>query len=179
MVTKLSHPFTAVKFATCVPAALKVKEFTENGKLLVQIVVSTITLKFPSSGCTVKEIDEDAQPLTSVAITVYDPAVVAVYVEPVPTDVDPLLQEYDIPPLDVKSTLPPEQKVVAPPAVIVAIGKALTVTAAAVLVAEQPFASVTVTVGEDVVETVIEDVVSPVLQEYDVPALAAKTTLPP
>ena len=50
MVTKLSHPFAAIKFATCVPAALKVKEFIENGKLLEQIVVSTITLKFPSSG---------------------------------------------------------------------------------------------------------------------------------
>ena len=50
MVTKLSHPFTAIKFATCDPAALKVKEFIENGKLLEQIVVSIITLKFPSSG---------------------------------------------------------------------------------------------------------------------------------
>ena len=59
------------------------------------------------------------------------------------------------------------------------MGNALTVTTVAVLVAEQPLASVTVTVGEDVVETVIEDVVSPVLQEYDVPALAVKTTLPP
>ena len=62
---------------------------------------------------------------------------------------------------------------------IVAVGKALTVTTVATLVAEQPLASVIVTVGEDVVETVIEDVVSPVLQEYDVPALEAKTTLPP
>ena len=136
MVTKLSHPFTAIKFATCVPAALKVKEFIENGKLLEQIVVSTITLKFPSSGCTDKEINGDAQPLPSVAITVYEPAVEAVYVEPVPTDVDPLLQEYDIPPLAVKSTLPPEQKVVAPPAVIVAVGTALTVTSVAALVAD-------------------------------------------
>ena len=107
MVTKLSHPFTAIKFATCDPAALKVKEFIENGKLLEQIVVSTITLKFPSSGCTAKEIDGDAQPFPSVAITVYEPAVEAVYVEPVPTDVDPLLQVYDVPPLAVKSTLLP------------------------------------------------------------------------
>ena len=136
MVTKLSHPFAAIKFATCVPAALKVKEFIENGKLLEQIVVSTITLKFPSSGCTAKEIDGDAQPFPSVAITVYEPAVEAVYVEPVPTDVDPLLQEYDIPPLAVKSTLPPEQKVVAPPAVIVAVGTALTVTSVAAHVAD-------------------------------------------
>ncbi|NBS91855.1 hypothetical protein EBS67_17975 [bacterium] len=179
MVTKLSHPFAAIKFATCVPAALKVKEFIENGKLLEQIVVSTITLKFPSSGCTAKEIDGDAQPLTSVAITVYDPAVVAVYVEPVPTDVDPLLQEYDIPPLDVKSTLPPEQKVVAPPAVIVAIGKALTVTTVATLVAVQPFASVTCTVYDPAVVVVMATVVAPLLQRYDIPPLAVKSTLPP
>ena len=95
------------------------------------------------------------------------------------TVVAPLLQEYDVPALDVKSTLPPEQKVVTPPVVIVAIGKALTITAAAVLIAEQPLASVTVTVGEDVVETVIEDVVSPLLQRYDEPALDVKSTLPP
>ena len=52
------------------------------------------------------------------------------------TVVAPLLQEYDVPALDVKSTLPPEQKVVAPPAVIVAVGKTLTVTTVAALVAD-------------------------------------------
>jgi hypothetical protein len=42
--------------------------------------------------------------------------------------VAPLLQRYDVPALDVKTTLPPEQKVVSPPAVIVGVdGKALTV----------------------------------------------------
>ncbi len=76
--------------------------------------------------------------------------------------VSPVLQEYDVPALAVKTTLPPEQKVVAPPAVIVAIGKALTVTAAAVLVAEQPLASVTCTVYDPVVVTVIVCVVAPV-----------------
>ena len=115
-------------------------------------------------------------PLASVAITVYEPAVVAV-IEAV---VAPVLQRYDVPPLAVKTTLPPEQNVVVVAAVIVAVGNALTVTDVAALAADvQPFASVTCTVGEDVVETVIEDVVAPVLQRYDVPALDVKTTLPP
>ena len=71
----------------------------------------------------------DTHELTSVAITVYDPAVEAVYVDAVvPTGVDPFLQEYDVPPLAVKTTLPPEQKVVDVVALIDAIGKGLTVT---------------------------------------------------
>ena len=92
-----------------------------------------------------------------------------------------MLQRYDEPSLAVKTTLPPEQKVVSPPAVIVGVdGKALTVTAIAVLAAEiQLFAFLTCTVGEDVVETVIEGVVAPLLQRYDEPSLAVKTTLPP
>ena len=49
----------------------------------------------------------DTHELPSVAITVYDPAVEAVYVEPVPTTVEPFLQEYDVPPLAVKTTFPP------------------------------------------------------------------------
>ena len=71
----------------------------------------------------------------------------------------------------------PAQTVWSAPALTV--GKALTVTDVAELVAEQLLASVTVTVGEDVVETVIEAVVAPVLQRYDEPALAVKSTLPP
>ena len=71
---------------------------------------------------TVAELAADTQPLASVAITVYEPAVDAVYVDAVvPTDVDPLLQEYVEPPLAVKTTLPPEQKVVDVAAVIVAV----------------------------------------------------------
>ena len=42
--------------------------------------------------------------------------------------VAPVLQRYDEPELAVKTTLPPEQKVIGPPAVIVAVGNALTVT---------------------------------------------------
>ena len=89
MVTKLSHPFAAIKFATCVPAALKVKEFIENGKLLEQIVVSTITLKFPSSGCTVKGTNADIQkPL--VLIMVKDVPEVILLISPIASIVGPL-----------------------------------------------------------------------------------------
>ena len=56
----------------------------------------------------------DTHELPSVAITVYDPAAEAVYVDAVvPTGVDPFLQEYDVPPLEidrqlaVKTTFPP------------------------------------------------------------------------
>ena len=50
------------------------------------------------------------QLLLSVTVTVYEPDVEAVYVEPIPTTDDPLLQEY-VPPLVTKTTLSPEQKV--------------------------------------------------------------------
>ena len=67
------------------------------------------------------------QPLASVTVTVYSPAVEAVYVAPVPTVVVPLLHEYDVPSLADKTTLPPLQNVVADPAVIVAVGNGLIV----------------------------------------------------
>ena len=58
--------------------------------------------------------------------------------------VAPLLQRYDVPPLAVKSTLPPEQKVVAPPAVISAIGNVFTVIISVVVVAQSPAVGVNV-----------------------------------
>jgi hypothetical protein len=85
------------------------------------------------------------QPIEFVTVTVYDPAVVAVYVPAVPTIDDPLLQEYNEPALAVKTTLPPEQKVVAPPAVIdavVAAGSVMVIVSVSV----HPLKSVTVTV---------------------------------
>jgi hypothetical protein len=54
-------------------------------------------------------------------------------------------QRYDAPADAVSVTLPPAQNVVGPPAVIVAVGLALTVTAVGALVALQPAAFVTVT----------------------------------
>ena len=84
------------------------------------------------------------QPLDPVTVTVYEPAAVAVYVAPVPTVDDPLLQEYDEPSLAVNSTLPPAQKVVFPPAEIVAVGKAFTVILSVVVVAHCPAVGVNV-----------------------------------
>ena len=63
--------------------------------------------------------------------------------------------------LEVNVTLPPEQKVVGPPAVIVGVGLLLTVTAVADEVALQPFPSVIVTVYDPPALTVIPCVVWP------------------
>ena len=95
---------------------------------------------------TVAALAADTQPLPSETCTVYDPAVVAV----IACVVAPLLQRYDEPALDVKTTLPPEQNVVAPPAVIVGVdddGKVVTVTLIASLAADvQPLADAACTV---------------------------------
>ena len=61
-------------------------------------------------------------------------------------------------------TLPPAQNVVGPPAVIVGVGFAFTVTTVDAEVPLQPFASVTVTLYEPLVLTVIDCVVAPLLQ---------------
>ena len=66
------------------------------------------------------------------------------------TDIDcvvaPLDQAYDAAVEAVRVTEPPAQNVVGPEAVIDAVGRGLTVTVVAAEVAEQPFASVMVTV---------------------------------
>ena len=89
-------------------------------------------------------------PLELVLVTVYDPEVIAVYVEEVaPTIVIPFLfQTYvmPVPVLELNNTLPPVQKVKLPPAVIVAVGKVLTDTTLAAEVAEHPLELVLVTV---------------------------------
>ena len=84
------------------------------------------------------------QPLASVTVTVYDPAAVAVYVAPVPTGVDPFIQEYNEPELADKTTLPPEQNVVDVAGVIVAVGNAFTVILSVVVVAQSPAVGVNV-----------------------------------
>jgi hypothetical protein len=128
---KYAEPPLAVK-TTLVPEHIfvVVEVITGVGKALTVTAIAELVAK---------------QPKEFVTVTVYDPAVVAVYVEPVPTTDDPLLQEYNEPVLAVKTTLPPEQKVVAPPAVIVAV-----VAAGSVIVTEavvvHKLASVTVTV---------------------------------
>jgi hypothetical protein len=59
--------------------------------------------------------------------------------------VAPVDQRYDAPLDAVSVTLPPAQKVVEPPAVMLAIGFAFTVTTVGVELALQPLALVTVT----------------------------------
>jgi hypothetical protein len=59
--------------------------------------------------------------------------------------VAPFDQRYEAPLEAVNVTLPPAQNVVEPPAVMVAVGLALTVTAVAADVVLQPFAFVTAT----------------------------------
>ena len=66
-----------------------------------------------------------------------------------------------MPAFAVRITLPPSQNVVAPEAVIEAVGAGLTATFVGVEVAEQPLASVTVTENEPLLVTVIDGVVAP------------------
>ena len=74
----------------------------------------------------------------------------------------------------------PAQIVVALAAIeTLAVRIGLTVTAVAELVAEHPFAFVTVTLYDPEALTLIEEVVAPLLHKYEVPALAVKTTFPP
>jgi len=65
----------------------------------------------------------------------------------------------------VKTTLFPEQMVVGPLAVTVALGLAFTTTFVAVEVAEHPFAFVTLTVYVPAVLVVMLEVVAPVLHK--------------
>ena len=69
-----------------------------------------------------------------------------------------------MPPLAVRVTLPPAQKVVGPFGVIVAVGSGLTVTFWLAGAEVQPLASVVVTVYVPLVLTVIAAVVAPVDQ---------------
>ena len=83
-------------------------------------------------------------------------------------------------PAAVKTTLPPVQKVVFPPALIVGVaGCATTTTVVAALVFEQPLEPVTMTVYEPDVVAVMDSVVRPLLQRYEAPELEFKTTLSP
>jgi hypothetical protein len=79
----------------------------------------------------------------------------------------------------VNVTLPPEQKVVGPPADTVGVGSGLTVTAVGAEACEQPLASVTVTEYEPEEVTLIDWVVAPVLHIYALAKLEVRVTFPP
>ena len=94
--------------------------------------------------------------------------------------VAPVDQVFPVEAEDVKTTEPPAQKEVGPPAVIVGIaGVGLTVTAVEADVAEQPFASINVTVYEPLEVTVIDCEVAPFDQVFPVAAEDVNTTDPP
>lgn len=84
-----------------------------------------------------------------------------------------------MPPAAVSVTLPPAQNVVAPLAVIVAVGAGLTVTLTDAVPLQPVVESVTVTVYVPPLVTVIDRVFSFVDHTYDVPALAVSVALPP
>ena len=75
--------------------------------------------------------------------------------------VAPFDHKYEVPALAVKRTLPPEQNVSGPLAVIVGVGALPTVTEVLEDVAEQPLFCVTLTLYDPPVVTLIEDVVEP------------------
>ena len=92
--------------------------------------------------------------------------------------VAPLFQSQELPAEAVSKTFNPWQKVVTPPAVMLAIGIGFTKTfVVADMLRQEPF--VTATENEPDVETVIDWVVAPLFHKYEVPVLAVNTTLPP
>jgi hypothetical protein len=114
------------------------------------------------------------------------PAVVTatVYVPDVDTVIDcvvaPVDHTFPLAEEDVNTTLPPAQKVVGPPALMVGVaGSGFTVTVVPAEVAEVQPAVVTATVYVPDVETVIDCVVAPVDQTFPVAEDEVKTTLPP
>ncbi len=93
--------------------------------------------------------------------------------------VEPSDQRYDEPLDAVSVTLPPAQNVVGPPAVIPAVGLALTVTVVSAAAVLQPFASVTITPYAPAALTVMACVVAPLDQRYADPPDAVRVTVPP
>lgn len=109
---------------------------THKGPLLDAVTVG--------SGFTVIVVPAEVaeQPLPFVTVTVYVPDEVTV----MDCVVAPVDQAFPVVEEDVRTTEPPEQKVVGPPVVIVGVaGSAFTVTVVVAEVAEQPFPFVTVT----------------------------------
>src|SRR5712691_13445204 len=86
-------------------------------------------------------VDVALHPLASVTVTLELPLALTV----IDDVVAPFDQRYDDPLDAVSVTLPPAQNVVGPPAVILAVGLALTVTVVGAGVVLQPLALVTVT----------------------------------
>jgi hypothetical protein len=124
-VTKLSQPFAAVNVATCEPTVLKVNVLKVNGKLPLQIVVSTVlVIKGVSKTLTVTKL---SQPFAAIKVATCEPTVLNVNV------------------LKVNGKLP-LHIVVSTVLVINGVSKTLTVTKLS-----QPFAAVNVATCEPTV----------------------------
>ena len=94
--------------------------------------------------------------------------------------VAPVDQTFPLADEEVKTTLPPEQKLRGPPAEIVGVaGVGFTVTVVPADVADVQPAVVTATVYVPDVETVIDCVVAPVDQTFPLAEEDVNTTLPP
>ena len=96
------------------PLAVKTTLLPEHIFVVVEVIVAV------GNALTVTDVAAlaaDVQPFASVTCTVGEDVVETV-IEAV---VAPVLQRYDVPALDVKTTLPPEQNVVVVAAVIVAV----------------------------------------------------------
>jgi hypothetical protein len=105
------------------------------------------------------------QPFASVTVTLYDPAAETV----IDCVIAPVDQRFPVNAEDVSVIVLPAQNALGPLIVGVA-GRGFEVTACAAEVAEQPFASVTVTLYVPPAETVIDCVVAPVDQRFPVNA---------
>ena len=154
----------------------------------VGVELAAVTVLTEINVITVAVLGDEEQTTPSediIAETVYEADVVAVYVGKDPTIDDPLLHLNAEPtvPDAVKTTFPPVQKVVSPPALIVGVAGCATTTTVVAAVDKQPLPFVTVTEYEPDVVAVYVDCIpttdDPLLQEYDVPPLADKTTLSP
>lgn len=123
----------------------------------------------------VEEDGADVQPRL-VTVTVYAPAVVTV----MDWVVSPVDHKLPIGEDEVRTTLPPIQNVVGPPALIVGVGGiGFTVTVVPADGADEQPATVTVTVYVPAVETLIDCVVAPVDHKLSVADDEVKVTLPP
>jgi len=123
---------------------------------------------------TAKAADVALQPLALVTVTVYEPAADTV----IDCVVAPVDQTFPVADEDVSVIVLPVQKLEGP--LIVGVGgRALTVTAKAADVAEQPLALVTLTVNDPAADTVIDCVVAPVDQRFPVADEDVSVIVPP
>ncbi|MNU79314.1 hypothetical protein D3C71_689280 [compost metagenome] len=163
------NPFGPTHTKDPVPEAVKFNVCpTHKGPLFEAVIAG--------SGVTVMLIGADVVEQAPIeAVTVYAPPVVTVIAWVVP----PFDQVFPVVADDVKTTEPPAQNVVGPPAVIVGTaGSGFTVTVVATDVAEQtPFETVTVYVPLAV--TVIIWVVAPFDQVFPVAEDEVRITEPP